>query len=116
MPKIWVDLDFTYDHRIIAYRLDDGVVDILKDGASSGPVGPQGQQGPPGPDKKLQVRQVERNIVTVPLNTVQNVPSRATCNSDEFVTGGGMAIFNPPDQGAELYPMRNLDRRTVGLR
>ena len=31
--KIWVDLDFTYDHRIIAYRLDDGVAGILKDGS-----------------------------------------------------------------------------------
>lgn len=33
MPKIWVDLNVTYDYRIIAYRLDDGVVGILKDSA-----------------------------------------------------------------------------------
>ena len=33
MAKIWVDLDFTYDHRIIAHRLDDGVAGTLKDGA-----------------------------------------------------------------------------------
>jgi hypothetical protein len=33
LSKIWVDLDFTYDHRIIAYRLDDGVAGTLKDGA-----------------------------------------------------------------------------------
>ena len=35
MPKIWVDLNVTYDYRIIAYRLDDGVVGVLKDSALS---------------------------------------------------------------------------------
>ena len=33
MPKIWVDLDVTYDYRIVAHRLDDCAVGILKDGA-----------------------------------------------------------------------------------
>ena len=33
MAKIWVDLNFTYDHRIIAHRLDDGVAGTLKDEA-----------------------------------------------------------------------------------
>ena len=33
MPKIWVDLGVAYDYRIVAYRLNDGVVGILKDSA-----------------------------------------------------------------------------------
>jgi hypothetical protein len=33
VPKIWVDVDVTYDYRIVVYRLDDSVVGILKDGA-----------------------------------------------------------------------------------
>jgi hypothetical protein len=33
VPKIWVDLDITYDYRLVAHRLDDGVVGILKDSA-----------------------------------------------------------------------------------
>lgn len=33
LAKIWVNLDFTYDHRIIAHRLDDGVAGTLKDDA-----------------------------------------------------------------------------------
>jgi hypothetical protein len=33
VPKIWVDLDVTSDYRIIAYKLDDRVVGILKDRA-----------------------------------------------------------------------------------
>lgn len=30
---IWVDLNVAYDYRIVAYRLDDGMVGILKDNA-----------------------------------------------------------------------------------
>ena len=33
MPNIWVDLNVTYDYRIVEYRLDDCVVGILKDSA-----------------------------------------------------------------------------------
>lgn len=33
MPKIWVDLDVTSDYRIVAYKVDDRVVGILKDRA-----------------------------------------------------------------------------------
>jgi len=55
-----------------------------------GEQGTQGEQGPPGPDKELQVRQVMGSFIEVPAHTFRT--ASVSCNSDEFVTGGGYRI------------------------
>lgn len=57
----------------------------------TGPAGPQGPPGPPGPPgkaaptKNLAIREV--NGTTLRIERI--VKSIATCNNDEFVSGGG---------------------------
>ncbi|HXX99061.1 MAG TPA: hypothetical protein VEL11_18375 [Candidatus Bathyarchaeia archaeon] len=62
---------------------------------TQGPPGPQGERGPPGPPgkssmKNLIIREVDGNSVRIK----GIVSSLATCNNDEFVSGGGFSIKN----------------------
>ena len=73
-----------------------------------GPSGPQGERGPPGPPgkssmKNLTIREVDGNIVRIK----GIVSSLATCNNDEFISGGGFTVKNGFGFIIDSRPYRN---------
>jgi hypothetical protein len=67
-----------------------------KDNVVSAPISSQTQKpnpldGEEGPEQELQVREVEGNMTQIEM--LDDGTAIAECDSDEFVTGGGYAIF-----------------------
>lgn len=77
--------------------------------SNAGGQGQQGQPGLPGPDKELQVRQVIGNTETVEGQGL----SKAVCDSDEVVSGGGatyaMSDFGPNEINPTISDYATLD-------
>jgi hypothetical protein len=62
---------------------------------TQGPPGPQGERGPPGPPGKPSMKNlVIREVNGSSIKIKGIVTSLATCNSHEFVSGGGFSIKN----------------------
>jgi hypothetical protein len=75
---------------------------------TQGPPGPQGERGPPGPPGKPSMKNlVIREVNGSSIKIKGIVTSLATCNSHEFVIGGGFSIKNGFGFIIDSRPYRN---------